>query len=97
MMLAAIALALLVVMALTVARALLGPTIYDRILAVNAFGSKTVVLIAIIAAMAGRGDYLDIALVYAMMNFIAMIAVLKHFKYGSLGSAGRRPTDPQEE
>lgn len=97
MMLPAIALALIVVMVLTVTRALLGPTIYDRILAVNAFGSKTVILIALIAAMAGRGDYLDIALVYAMMNFIAMIAVLKHFKYGSLGSSGRRPTDPQED
>lgn|SRR5690554_911879 len=97
MMLAAIAVALLVVMGLTITRALVGPTIYDRILAVNAFGSKTVMLIAIIAAMAGRGDYLDIALVYAMMNFIAMIAVLKHFKHGSLGACGRRFAGPQED
>ena len=81
-MLAVIALALLVVMALAVARALLGPTIYDRILAVNLFGTKTVLLIAVMSVFAGRPDYLDIALVYALINFISIIGVLRYFEYG---------------
>ncbi|MDO9476025.1 MAG: monovalent cation/H+ antiporter complex subunit F [Pseudohongiella sp.] len=93
-MIAAAALAILVAMSLAIVRALLGPTIYDRILAINLFGTKTVMLITLIAAMAGRADYLDIALVYAMINFIGMIAVLKFFEYGSLGHAG---SDGQED
>lgn len=87
-MIVAAALAILVAMSMAIVRALLGPTIYDRILAINLFGTKTVMLITLIAALAGRGDYLDIALVYAMINFIAMIAVLKFFEYGGLGHAG---------
>jgi len=93
MILAAAALAILVTMALAIVRALLGPSIYDRILAVNMFGTKTVLLIALIAAIAGRGDYLDIALVYAMINFIAIIAVMKYFEYGNLGHAGNQSAD----
>ncbi len=82
LMLGAIAIALLVVMALAISRALLGPTIYDRILAVNLFGTKTVLLIAVISVFAGRPDYLDIALVYALINFISVIGVLRYFEYG---------------
>lgn len=82
MMIAAIAIALLIVMALAIARALVGPTIYDRILAVNLFGTKTVLLIAVISVFAGRPDYLDIALVYALINFISVIGVLRYFEYG---------------
>ena len=48
-MLAAAAVALLVVMVMALVRAMLGPTIYDRILAVNVFGTKTVLLIAVVA------------------------------------------------
>nr|WP_156412784.1 monovalent cation/H+ antiporter complex subunit F [Pseudohongiella spirulinae] len=88
-MLAAAAIAILVTMTLAMIRAFLGPTIYDRMLAVNMFGTKTVMLISLIAALAGRGDYLDIALVYAMINFIAMIAVMKFFEYGNLGHSGQ--------
>ncbi len=88
MMLTAAALAILVTMALAIVRALLGPTVYDRILAVNMFGTKTVLLIAFIAGMADRGDYLDVALVYAMINFVAIVAVMKYFEYGDLGHAG---------
>jgi multicomponent Na+:H+ antiporter subunit F len=78
-------LAILLTMALGLTRALLGPTVYDRLLAVNMFGTKTVLLIALLAALAGRADYLDIALLYALINFIAVVAVLKYFEYGSLG------------
>ncbi|MFN2328915.1 MAG: monovalent cation/H+ antiporter complex subunit F [Chromatocurvus sp.] len=81
-MLAAIAISLLIVMAIAIARALVGPTIYDRILAVNLFGTKTVLLIAVVSVFAGRPDYLDIALVYALINFISVIGVLRYFEYG---------------
>jgi multicomponent Na+:H+ antiporter subunit F len=88
MMFAAAALAILVTMALALTRALLGPTIYDRILAVNMFGTKTVLIIAVYGFLTGRPEFLDIALVYALINFISTIAVLKFFEYGDLGHAG---------
>lgn len=80
-MLTACAVAILVVMVMAIARALLGPTIYDRILAVNLFGTKTVLLIAVIGFLFGRPDFLDIALVYALINFISIVGVLRYFEY----------------
>jgi multicomponent Na+:H+ antiporter subunit F len=92
MMFAAAAAALLVTMLLALFRAFSGPTLYDRILAVNAFGTKTVLMIAVLGFLMGRPEFLDIALVYALINFISTIAVLKFFRYGDLGRAGgRRP------
>lgn len=85
MMLETAAVAVLVTMALAVTRALLGPTLFDRILAVNMFGTKTVLFIALLAGVSGRGDYLDVALVYAMINFIATVALMKYFEQGHLG------------
>ncbi len=90
-MFAAALLAILVTMALVLIRALLGPTIYDRILALNSFGTKTVLLIAVYGFLTGRPDFLDIAIVYALINFAGTIAVLKYFEYGDLGTA--RPRD----
>ena len=72
----AAALALLVSMALLLARALLGPSVYDRILAMNALGTKTVLLLAVLGFLAGRPDFLDVALVYALVNFVTTVAVL---------------------
>jgi multicomponent Na+:H+ antiporter subunit F len=69
--------AILTTMALALARALLGPTVYDRVLAVNMFGTKTVLLLSIIAFLYGRPDFLDLALAYALINFIGVLAVLK--------------------
>ncbi len=83
MILTVVAIALIVVMAMAIARALLGPTIYDRILAVNLFGTKTVLLIAVVSYIFGRPDFLDVALIYALINFISVIAVLRFFEYGS--------------
>jgi multicomponent Na+:H+ antiporter subunit F len=74
-------LAILVAMGLALARALLGPTLYDRILAINAFGTKTVLIIAVYGFLTGRPDFSDIALVYALINFIGTVAVLKFFEY----------------
>ncbi len=94
MMFAAAALAVLVAMGLALARALLGPTIYDRILALNSFGTKTVLMIAVYGFLSGRPDFLDIALVYALINFAGTIAVLKYFEYGDLGAAQPRDDSP---
>lgn len=81
-------LAVLVTMAMTLIRALLGPTIYDRVLAVNTFGTATVLLISVLGFLIGRPDFLDLALVYALINFIGTIAVLKFLKYRDLGTSG---------
>ncbi|MFK8077778.1 MAG: monovalent cation/H+ antiporter complex subunit F [Granulosicoccus sp.] len=77
----AAAIAVLITMALTLMRALMGPTLFDRLLAVNSFGTKTVMLIAVYGFMTGRPDFLDIALVYALINFLGTVAVLKFFEY----------------
>jgi multicomponent Na+:H+ antiporter subunit F len=87
MLFAAATLAILVTMALALARAFLGPTVFDRILAVNMFGTKTVLLIAALGFLSGRPDFLDIALLYALINFIGNIAVLKYVAYGGFGDA----------
>ena len=87
-MFVAAALAILATMAMALARALLGPTVYDRILAVNMFGTKTVLLIAVVGFMTGRPDFLDLALVYALINFVGILAVLKFFHYRDLGHSG---------
>jgi len=80
---------LLVVMVLGLSRALIGPTLYDRILAVNMFGTKTVLAIALIGFLMNRPEmYLDIALVYALINFIGTIAVLKFTHYVDQGWEG---------
>ena len=65
-------------MGMALARATIGPTVFDRILAVNNFGTMTVLLIGFLGFLTERPDFLDIALVYALMNFIATIAVLRY-------------------
>ena len=77
--------AVLVVMLIVLLRAALGPSVFDRILAINTFGTATVLLIALFGFLTNRPDFMDIALLYALINFIATVAVLKLFRYGSLG------------
>jgi len=69
---------------MTLARSILGPTVFDRVLAVNSFGTKTALLIAVYGFLSGRPDFLDLALVYALMNFIGTIAVMKFARFGDL-------------
>jgi multicomponent Na+:H+ antiporter subunit F len=76
----AVIIAILATMALALARALLGPTVYDRVLAVNMLGTKTVLLIAVAAFFMERPDFLDLALTYALINFIGVLAVLEFFR-----------------
>ncbi len=76
----AVTIATLITMAMALGRALLGPTIYDRLLAANMFGTKTVLLLSVVAFLYGRPDFLDLALVYALINFIGVIAVLEFIR-----------------
>ena len=85
--------AVLVTMALALARARLGPTVFDRILALNMFGTKTVLLIAVIGFLTDRPEFLDVGVLYALMNFIGMVALLRFSKYGHFDDSpgeGRR-------
>lgn len=95
-MFTAAAAGILVTMALTLARAFLGPTVYDRILAVNTFGTMTVILMAVFGFLTDRPDFLDIALLYALINFIGTIAVLKFFEYRDLGHPGEPGGEGQD-
>jgi multicomponent Na+:H+ antiporter subunit F len=88
----AVTIATLATMALALTRALLGPTVYDRVLAVNMFGTKTVLLFSVIAFLAGRPDFLDLALAYALINFIGVLAVLEFFR----SRAARRAEEQRE-
>jgi multicomponent Na+:H+ antiporter subunit F len=86
-MFAAACIAILVTMGLALSRALMGPTRFDRILAVNMFGTKTVILIAVVGFLTNRPEFLDLALVYALMNFIGVIAVLRFSSAGEMSAA----------
>ena len=80
MIFAVVSVAILVTMVLAVVRALRGPSVYDRVLAVNMFGTKTVLLLSVLAFLYGRPDFLDLALAYALINFIGVLAVLEFFR-----------------
>ncbi len=84
-MFGAVAAAILVTMLLAIIRLALGPVLYDRVLAANTFGTATVLLIAVLGYMNGRPDFLDIALLYALVNFVGTLAILKFSRYGRLG------------
>lgn len=85
--------AVLISMVLSILRAFIGPTVFDRILAVNVTGTLTVLLIAVFGFLNGRPDFLDIALLYALINFTGTIAVTKYVKYQDLG----HPTDGPDD
>jgi multicomponent Na+:H+ antiporter subunit F len=88
MMFAAAALALLVTLALALARAALGPTVFDRVQAANTIGTVAMLLLAVLGFLGGRPEFLDLALVYGLLNVISTFAVLKYFRYGDLGDPG---------
>ncbi len=62
---------------LVLARALRGPSVYDRVLAVNAIGTKAVLLLVLLGFLQGRSGFLDIAILYALINYVATIGLLK--------------------
>jgi multicomponent Na+:H+ antiporter subunit F len=68
-------------MLLSLYRAVFGPTVLDRMIGVNAIGSKTVVFLIMIGFLYHRVDmFVDIALAYAMLNFIAVLAASRYFQ-----------------
>ncbi|MEL6736983.1 MAG: cation:proton antiporter [Pseudomonadota bacterium] len=77
--------AISVCMILLMIRLFAGPTLYDRVAALNQFGTCTVLFIGACGLAFGRPDFLDIALLYALINFVGTIAVLKFFRYRRLG------------
>ena len=75
-------------MGLALIRAVRGPTVYDRILAANAFTTKIIVMVVTFGFVVGDpGLYLDIALMYALIGFIGTVAVLKVSEFGNLGQS----------
>jgi len=91
MMFAVAALAVLAALALALARALAGPTVFDRALAANSIGTLAMMLLAVIGFLTGRPEFLDLAILYGLLNIVGTIAVLKFFRYGDLGEPGRGP------
>lgn len=86
--------AVLAALALAVARAAVGPTAFDRLLAANAIGTSAIVLLALFGFLTGRPEFLDIGITYALLNIIGMLAVLKFFRYGALGHEQDEDRDP---
>ena len=80
----AVALVVVVAALLVLYRAFAGPTVFDRALATNLFGTKTVILLAVIGFIDGRPHFLDLALVYALINFIVTVAILRYIETGGL-------------
>lgn len=87
-MFAVAALALLATLALAVARAFLGPTVFDRVLAGNTVGTVAMLLLAVMGFLTGRPEFLDLAITYGLLNAVGTIAVLKFFRQGNLGDEG---------
>jgi multicomponent Na+:H+ antiporter subunit F len=90
----AVTIALLITMGLALLRAILGPSLYDRVLAVNMLGTQTVLLLSVIAFLFGRPDFLDLALAYALINFIGVLAVLEFFRDRSIRRNSQKETRP---
>ena len=86
-------LGVLVTMFLALLAAMRGPTVFDRILAINMFGTKTVLLIAVSGFLMGRPEWLDLALVYALVNFVGTVAVLKFVRFGNLAHDDLEPSE----
>ncbi|MDO8418756.1 MAG: monovalent cation/H+ antiporter complex subunit F [Rubrivivax sp.] len=90
-MFAAAAIALLVTLSLAVVRAALGPTVFDRAQAANTIGTVAMLLLSVFGFLTGRPEFLDLALVYGLLNIVGTVAVLKFFRYGNLGDPGDGP------
>lgn len=85
--------ALFIAMILVLVRLFAGPSLYDRVLALNSFGTHTVLFIGVLGFLTGRPDFLDIALLYALINFVGTIAILKFFRYRAIGDVRRDVTE----
>lgn len=78
------AVALLIGLFIIGIRAIAGPTVYDRILACNAIGTKTILFVTLLGYIAKRPEFIDMAIIYALVTFITTIAILKFAEKGRL-------------
>jgi multicomponent Na+:H+ antiporter subunit F len=92
----AAAAALLVALALALARAVMGPTVFDRVQAANTIGTLAVLLLAVYGFLTERPEFLDLAITYGILNVVGTIAVLKFFSYGDLGDLGEPGEDVED-
>lgn len=92
MIYAVTAIAILIALTLSVIRALLGPTVFDRALAANTVGTLAILLLATAGFLFGRPEFLDIGITYGLLNLIATLAVLKFWRYGDLGRSSEEET-----
>ena len=83
-MFAVAAAAVLIALALTITRAIKGPTVFDRVLAGNTVGTLAIMLLAVVGFLTGRPEFLDIGLTYGLLNLIGTLSVLKFFRHGDL-------------
>ena len=88
-----VCLSILVTMTLALIRAMYGPTVFDRVLALNMFGTKTVLFICVVSFLMGRTDFLDLALLYSLMNFIGMVALLRFTTKGTFDDSSTLGAD----
>ena len=88
--------ALLLSIILVLLRLYFSQTLFDRVLALNAFGTIAVLLIGVVGFLSKRPDFLDIALLYALINFVGTVAVLKYFKYGTIGDTDEQSSNFSE-
>ncbi|MGI9386479.1 MAG: monovalent cation/H+ antiporter complex subunit F [Methyloligellaceae bacterium] len=87
-MFTAASIAILVALAMAVTRALKGPTVFDRVVAANSVGTLAILLLATVGFLNGRPEFLDIGIVYGLLNVIGTLAVLKFFRHGDLSHSG---------
>lgn len=80
-MMTAALIAVMVVMVMVFIRGWIGPSLYDRVLAINTFGTATVLMIAVLGFFMKRPEFMDIAIVYSLINFISTIAILKLYRF----------------
>ena len=85
MMLVAGMVALALAVLIAIIRVALGPTAFDRVLAANSIGTMVILAIALHGFVMGRPEFIDISILYAIINYIGTLAVLKLFSTGSLG------------
>jgi multicomponent Na+:H+ antiporter subunit F len=93
-MFSAAAVAILVALALAIARAIKGPTVFDRVLAGNSVGNLAIILLAVVGFLTGRPEFLDVGLTYGLLNLIGTLAVLKFFRHGDLAYAADEEQRP---
>ena len=88
-MIVAAILALIVTVALALARALLGPSVFDRLQSANTIGTCAMMLLALLGFLDERPEFLDLALTYGLLNVIGVIAVLRFFLQTNPDAAAR--------